>query len=364
MVEDFIKIEKNNYGYITLRGEEEQKSIAQRMFQNNRTVFRRGLVEITMTEEIRTEQSAKAFMTGLSAKIPEKFIIQKISDSLNDKLRFYDIAPGYLSYKKSHIVISKLDSLKIDPRSAEIPAKLAHEIFIPDFASELMRGKLKIKNKEGQDIIFQPEWLSEDLYSLYSIQFSMDLEIKENKMTPSDIDFGSFFDETSLTWLGFKNCAADFMLKGPGMDSMGVQVTNAAPLLMDFISTTDSVVKNSVQLDACLRFAHAETISPFAALMGIAAASTPSWSIYDFDKVWKASEIIPLSANVQWILYSNGKDYLVKVLLNEKEVALPIESFSFPYYRWNDLKNYYIKKLGALQISLAGDTHKYLLQLR
>ncbi len=364
MVEDFIKIEKNNYGNITLRGAEEQKSIGIRMFQNNKNAFHGRLVEITMTEEIRTEQSAKAFMTGLGTRIPEQIIMQKMSDSLNDRLRFYDIAPGYLSYKKNHEVISKLDSLKKDPRSAGIPVKIAHEIFNPDFASELLDAKIKIKGKQNQDITFQPEWLIDDLYSLYGIQFSIDLEIIENKMSKSDIDFGSFFDETTLKWLGFKSCAADFMLKGPGTDSMGVQVTNAAPLLIDFISTTDSVVNKSVQLDACLRFAHAETISPFVALMGIASASKSSSSIYDFDKVWKASEIIPLSANVQWILYSNGNDYLVKVLMNEREVALPIESSGFPYYRWDDVKTYYIKKLKDLQISLADDTHKYLLQLR
>ncbi len=98
--------------------------------------------------------------------------------------------------------------------------------------------------------------------------------------------------------------------------------------------------------------------------MGKGNSSRPCSSIYHFDVYWEAGEIIPLSANIQWILYSNGKDYLIRILLNEKEVTLPIATAHFPYYNWNDVKKYYLQKLNALQISLADDTHRYLLQLK
>jgi multiple inositol-polyphosphate phosphatase/2,3-bisphosphoglycerate 3-phosphatase len=365
MVGRFIEIEKNNYGNITLAGAEEQKGIAGRMYQRNKQVFKGRGLEVTMTEEVRTEQSAKAFLAGLAAVNSEKTIhIEKVPDSLNDKLRFYDICPGYASYKKSPEVAAILDSLKKDPRTSRISFRLADEIFKPNFATEFMGGGIKIENKQGQNISVKPEWLAEDLYSLYSIHFSMQIEMKENNFSESDFDFGGFFDPASLSWIGFKSNAADFILKGPGSDSLGIQVTNSVPLLIDFINTTDSVLKNPGQRDACLRFAHAETISPFAALMGISDASSPSGSIFDFDKAWNASEIIPLSANIQWILYSNGNEWLVKILLNEKEVSMPIMTNSFPYYRWDDLRKYYQQKLKNLSVSQTADAHKYLLQLR
>jgi multiple inositol-polyphosphate phosphatase / 2,3-bisphosphoglycerate 3-phosphatase len=364
MVKHFLEIEKNNYGNITQVGAGEQKGIAGRMFEYNKSVFLGRGIEVTMTEEVRTEQSAKAFLTGLGkASHENKMTIRKIPDSLNDKLRFYDICPGYLVYKKSPEVMAILDSLKMDPRTSDISVRLANEVFSPDFAADLLGGKIKIKSKQNQFIAFQPEWLTEDLYSLYSIHFSMQMEMKERNLTDADLDFGSYFDYISLRWINFKSAAADFLLKGPGTDSLGVQVINSAPLLVDFIKTTDSAIGDPDRLDARLRFAHAETISPLAALMNIEMASTPSESIFNFDKVWNNSEIIPLSANIQWILYSNGRDYLVKFLLNEKEVSVPVETANFPYYRWENVRNYYLQKLKKLQVSLAADTHRYLLQL-
>jgi multiple inositol-polyphosphate phosphatase/2,3-bisphosphoglycerate 3-phosphatase len=92
--------------------------------------------------------------------------------------------------------------------------------------------------------------------------------------------------------------------------------------------------------------------------------SVPSAPIYHFAENWNASEIIPLSANIQWILYSNGKHWLVKVMLNEKEVALPLETTTFPNYDWTNLRNYYLRKLSRLHVSLADNTHRYLLNLK
>ena len=41
-------------------------------------------------------------------------------------------------------------------------------------------------------------------------------------------------------------------------------------------------------------------------------------------------------------------DVLVKVLLNEEEVTLPLPKTSTPYYyKWSDFKKYYLAKLNA-----------------
>src|SRR6185369_17993795 len=98
-------------------------------------------------------------------------------------------------------------------------------------------------------------------------------------------------------------------------------------------------------VDAIFRFTHAEAISPIATLMDISKADRAANSVYAYADNWKADSIIPMSANVQWVLYSNGKDYLVKILLNERDVTLPIPTTTFPYYPWNDIKNYYLQKL-------------------
>ena len=43
----------------------------------------------------------------------------------------------------------------------------------------------------------------------------------------------------------------------------------------------------------------------------------------------------------------NDPDPLVRVLLNGREAQLPIKSDCAPYYHWNDVKLYYLRKLYA-----------------
>ncbi|MNJ73829.1 hypothetical protein D3C77_706770 [compost metagenome] len=59
-----------------------------------------------------------------------------------------------------------------------------------------------------------------------------------------------------------------------------------------------------------------------------------------------------MGANIQWILYSNGNDYLVKMLRNEEEIAFPMETNMFPYYKWEDVKTYYENKLKAVGVDM------------
>ena len=51
-----------------------------------------------------------------------------------------------------------------------------------------------------------------------------------------------------------------------------------------------------------------------------------------------------MATNLQWIFYRNkAGEVLVKILLNEEEIALPsdINSDMAPYYRWEDVRTFY-----------------------
>ena len=39
------------------------------------------------------------------------------------------------------------------------------------------------------------------------------------------------------------------------------------------------------------------------------------------------------------------KDVLIKVLLNENEATLPLQTDVAPYYHWNDFRNYYLQRI-------------------
>ena len=117
---------------------------------------------------------------------------------------------------------------------------------------------------------------------------------------------------------------------------------------------------NKKNKDAVLRFAHAETIAPFAALLELKGASEATTNIKQYRKLWDASKIIPLSANIQLILYNTPNGYFIKILLNEKEARLPLAAVNGCYYNWEKVKAFYIHKLNKMQVGLNDNMHQYL----
>ncbi|HEX6428850.1 MAG TPA: histidine-type phosphatase [Niastella sp.] len=328
MTQRFISIQKNNYENITGLGKEEQLSIGKRLLHNYPTAFTGKGLEVFTTHKVRTQQSADAFLEGF-AGYPGKKQYRIMPDSLDTILRFYDLSPAYREYKKNILLEGPTDSLLLDAKTRRVAREICDRIFKHSFKTV-------------------PISFTTDLYDVYCGQWSIPVEIQQHGYPKNSIDFSIAFDTAQLAWLAFINGAEDFLEKGAGRDTLGIQATVAAPLLADFITTTSDIINHTKQADAILRFTHAEAISPFATLLGIPQASVPAASIYQYSQHWSAESIIPLSANIQWIIYSNGSEYLLKVLLNEKETGLPIPTLQYPYYKWEDVKQYYLKKLKSI----------------
>jgi hypothetical protein len=67
-------------------------------------------------------------------------------------------------------------------------------------------------------------------------------------------------------------------------------------------------------------------------------------------KGWANYRIAPFGSSVQVVYYRKDKtddNILVKVLLNGQEARLPIATDCAPYYHWDDVKRYYLRKLYA-----------------
>ena len=363
MVRRLCEIEKGQYENITLLGAEEQQAIGQRMLSRYPAVFTGKGLDVVVTYKVRTQQSADAFLKAfVGYKGPRRF--SKLADSLDAVLRFYDLSPAYQRYKKSEGLKKAFDSLDRDRRTGEAAEAVCERVFAPGFRAAL---------KPADELRF-----AGNLYDLYSVQFSLVRETKDS------VDLGIAFGAPELAWEDFVSGAQDFLEKGPGRDPLGIQVKVAAPLLVDFVRRMDEVVGRGAAAtggseaaqakggcDAVLRFTHAEAISPFATLLGISEASVPVSDIYDYSKHWRVGEVIPLSANVQWIVYSNGKEYLIKVLLNEREVSLPLRGVGTgavagggPFYRWEELRKYCLERLRVVGADLKGNMVDYLKELR
>ena len=127
----------------------------------------------------------------------------------------------------------------------------------------------------------------------------------------------------------------------------GVMPFSQSNLLRNIIQTADTVS----QTQATLRFGHEVCVMPLACLLELGNCGASVENLEELDKTWRNYDIFPMACNVQLIFYrpKKGKpgDILVKALLNEREQRLPVQTDSYPYYRWADLRAYYLKKLAG-----------------
>lgn len=331
------KVEKSDFGSISIVGQNEQHLIAQRMYENFKPVFKqqKNVFDIDVTKKIRTTQTSNAFLKYFQEVMPNINISRQINDTT---LRPYDLSPAYLEYEERGDWIKVFKSYREENKYSELAKAFSQRFFIPEFFNNL-------KESDYDKFI-------SDVFGFVVIFSSIQEEIRNEGFYDKDVDIAPFFSWDELSVLGKIDNAESFLEKGPGMNATSIQTKIAVPLLVDFINSTTDFIQNK-RLTAHLRFTHAEAIAPFATIMQIEGASESTKNIAGLDTVWNSGEVIPLSANIQWILYKKdgSEKYLVKFLLNEKEVEIKgLPSKNPPYYEWDDVKKYYqdeIKKAGS-----------------
>ena len=130
-------------------------------------------------------------------------------------------------------------------------------------------------------------------------------------------------------------------------------------LLWNIIQTCDTTLHKAGFHGATMRFGHEVCVMPLAALLelGDAGKQIPLSEMNTLYDRWANFRIYPMGCNVQLVFYrpKSGRwaanytegegDILVKALLNEREVTLPVKPYQGPYYRWKDLRAYYVNKL-------------------
>lgn len=127
-------------------------------------------------------------------------------------------------------------------------------------------------------------------------------------------------------------------------DSQGAVKDSFKPLLRNIIESADAAIADG-QTAATLRFAHDSNITPLAALMGIETYGVSTKDPYTLYTKWTDFKVSPMAANLQIVFYNKKggtvSDILVRFLLNEKEVRIPVDTDAYPFYRWSDVRAYY-----------------------
>jgi multiple inositol-polyphosphate phosphatase/2,3-bisphosphoglycerate 3-phosphatase len=321
-------------GDLTNIGEEEHYNTSKRFLQRYPSLF--GLPYHSEIYPIQTAQiercarSGNAFGFGLFEDTgilgPQKYqAFYSYSDTLDqDVLCFFDNCPNYVNNVDNNPFYSSESeawlNLNMNPLINRILALLA-------FNNASNAWPLT----------------STDVQNLYTA-CTFDVATFSNTTR-----FCSLFTQQDIEMFEYSEDLSNYYIKGLGTP-LAYQIS--CPLLTDFFQTIDNVLNNTVlpQERAYLRFAHAETILPFASILGLFNDSSPllANSSADFinNRKFRSSQISPFAANIAFVLYncsSTSVPYRVQLLQNEQETLFP--GCSEMYCPYTELKQLYSQYL-------------------
>ena len=305
-------------GDLTTVGERQHHGIGKRMAQNFPEIFKKeGLpVDARSTVVIRCILSMVAECEEIAAANPTAQFHNDVSQSLQ----------YYLNQPRSQF----LDSVRKSTRS------IRHELenkLLKESHPERLMGVLFNDAQWAADSVKAANFVA-SLFDIAANMQSHDL----------GLDLYSYFtDEEIYAQWRVRNMGW-YIDYGASPLGGGVQPFCQANLLKDIIQVADTTKHTS----AVLRFGHEVCVMPLACLLELDNCGYVTDDLENLDQVWRNYKIYPMACNVQLVFYRpvSGKgDILVKALLNERETTLPVKTRQFPYYKWKDLRQYYLKRL-------------------
>lgn len=305
-------------GDLTTVGERQHHGIGKRMTQNFPEIFKKeGLpVDARSTVVIRCILSMVAECEEIAAANPTAQFHNDVSQSLQ----------YYLNQPRSQF----LDSVRKSTRSIrhELENKLLKECH-----PERLMGVLFNDAQWAADSVKAANFVA-SLFDIAANMQSHDL----------GLDLYSYFNDEEIYAQWRVRNMGWYIDYGASPLGGGVQPFCQANLLKDIIQVADTTKQTS----AVLRFGHEVCVMPLACLLELDNCGYVTDDIENLDQVWRNYKIYPMACNIQLVFYRpvSGKgDILVKALLNEREATLPVKTKQFPYYKWKDLRQYYLKRL-------------------
>lgn len=210
---------------------------------------------------------------------------------------------------------------------------------------ELQQARLRYTHPERlMKVLFNDD---EYVYNnVHAGDFMLQLFNVANNMQShdTDIELLSLFTDDELYDLWRISNIRWYLDYGPAPVSGGIMPFSQLNLLKNIIETADTVT----QKQATLRFGHEVCVMPLACLLELDQCNVQVENLDTLDHVWRNYRIFPMGCNIQLVFYRPKKgqgDILVKALLNERETTLPVKPVQWPYYRWQDLRQYYLDKI-------------------
>ncbi|MFT4073575.1 MAG: histidine acid phosphatase [Dysgonamonadaceae bacterium] len=307
-------------GELTPLGAIQHQGIAQRMYRNFPEVFQgQAAVDARSTVVIRCILSMLNECNELKAKNPRIDI--KTDASQHDMYYMNDDAKEIRKFRDVPEVKAAVDKFrnKYEPN----PERLMNTLFSDiSYARDSVNGRRLMKQ-------------------LFDIASNM-----QSHKHQTDMELYSIFTKEECYKLWLVSNFQWYVNYGASPLTQGKMPYMEANLLKNMLDTADSCVSAKTN-GATLRFGHDTCVLPLQALMELGDCGIVIDDPEQVADKWRTYNIVGMADNVQLVFYrKNGsKDVLVKALLNEKEVTMPVATDIAPYYHWKDVEAYYRAKL-------------------
>lgn len=303
-------------GNITPLGERQHCEIAGRMYHNFPQVFRENaFVDARSSTSLRCAMSMSYFTEGL----------KELNPKLHVERRAYDKYMDYIAYTSP-------EGEKFS--SEQAPWRKAFR----DFEAKNVRpGRLMASLFVNPNAIKDQDAMMRSLYWIAADMQNVEL----------DLSFYDIFEYEELFGIWKTVNARMYVCNAAAPLNGGLMPRCATPLLRNIVESAEAAIqKGSPAAD--LRFGHDTHLIRLLALMQIEGCSNQEADMEKFHLAWQDYRISPMGANLQIIYYRNqANKVIVKFLLNEEEVTLPLKSGISPYYPWEEVRGFFEKQIEA-----------------
>lgn len=313
------------WGELTPLGAQQHRQIAKRMFERFPEVFEGDpYIDAKSTPVIRCILSMENALTQLLTMNPRLRIRHDASN--------HDVY--YMKYDDKALKAHRMDSAVM----------VRYQEYLDEYdQSEALMKKL------FNDMTYVGEQV--DARQLADALFQLASNIQNTESRKKITLYDLFSDDEIYEMWKVRNMAW-YIKYGRCMLNGGKQPYAQRNLLRKMIEEADSCIRLE-HPGASLRFGHDTNVMPLVSLMGINGYGLETANLEAAErKGWIDYRAIPMGGNIQLVFYrSNAQDddVLVKVLLNENEATLPVKTKTAPYYKWSDVRKYYLEELDAYQ---------------
>jgi len=313
-------MEKVGFGQLSTLGQEEMQGLGARTGKRLSSMFDAAIedgakVDVIDSEMRRAVDSARNFSVGLRSTQPDLEI--EPTESNEDMLLFHGEDDEYEDFLEDGPWRSAYNQARKMSGIDEAVIDTLEYLYEPDFVAGIDRK----------------HFYAEGIFDVYRGGPAMSRDI--------DVDTTRLMPEKAAEVFAYVDDAKFFYARGPGIEGDDGSYQAARIVLDDFFDAIDDRLlgRGDHPHAAVYRFAHAEEIAPFAALLGLPGADEPGkpGEIYTYENNdFRVSRIAQLSSNIEWVVWRKGDTHIVSVSHNE--VQTTVGRGCEPY---QDTKNFY-----------------------